>query len=292
MCLEVLRMEQMYEKMTNNVVFDHLIASRDMYKFLRTIPASELAVVCDWDQTLTMFGNRNNSWQIANNAFSKVGSTKEILLLEKTSKKYRKIERQRILTDKEMKEWQRINLQMYLQDGLRLECLEKEVRKARMYMHGAALLKYLLESGSKVCIVSSGVSNVIEAMLNLYGINPKEYENLQINATKIFFDSSGIMSDWDDQSIVTTKNKPWIVHVFSRIWDIEHKNVFAIGDGNTDLHMLDLLSREATMIYFCPVHERKYLTMEKFEPIYGKAHGFAKENFGVITDFFLKTIEA
>ncbi|MDD3292941.1 MAG: hypothetical protein PHI45_01265 [Candidatus Pacebacteria bacterium] len=292
MCLEVLRMEQKYEIMTNEDDCNYLIMSDESYRFSKIIPASELALICDWDQVFTMPGNKNNSWQAVNNAFSKVGSRKDILLSEKMAKKYYAIKKERFLTDKEIKYWQRKNLEMYLENGLRLECLEKEIKKIKISIHGATLLKYLLESGSKVCIISSGVKNVIEGTLESYGIDPKEYENLQINATKILFDLSGTMSGWDDQSIVMNKNKPWVAHIFSKIWDIEHENIFVISGNNTGLNIMDLLSKEATMIYFCPAHEKKHLTMEKFELIYNKAHGFAKGNFELITDFFLRIIEA
>lgn len=285
-------LESLYSIMLNDRTCEYLLTIKNSDRFSRKIPCSDMAVILDWDDTLTEPGINNNSWQIMNNAFSKVGETKNNLLLEKIVKKYHEIEKQRPLTSKEMKEWQRTNLGIYTDGNLDLRCLEKEIQKSRMYLSGAILLVYLLENCSNVCIVSSGVRNVIEKTLEYYGIDPKKYGNLQINATEVSFDEKGIISGWEDNSIVTAEKKPWIVHSFSRIWDIPHENIFAVGDGNTDLNMLDLVSDGATMIFFCPSHKKDVLTRKKFELVSSKAHGFVKNNFGIITNFFIQTSEA
>lgn len=287
------KLDELHSVLTSNVNCEHLIIPKDTEKFSREkIFSEELAVIFDWDDTLTKPGINNNSWQIANNAFSKTGERKDILLLDKMSKKYHEIEKQRPLTRKEMKEWQRLNMQMYVDYELNLNCLEKEIQKSRIYLSGAILILYLLENYSKVCIISSGIKNIINSTLNYYGINSKEYGNLQINATELIFNNKGIITGWEDNSIVTAEKKPWLVHGFARIWDIPHENIFVVGDGNTDLNMLDLVSKEATMIFFCPSHKKESLTKERFNLISSKAHGFVKENFSVITNFFIETIEA
>lgn len=288
MKLKIVNQDQLHMILTSNINCNCLIVSKEADRFVRKIPCQELGLILDWDDTLT----EHSSWRIANNAFSKVGTRKEILLLDKISKHYHSIERERPLTSTEMKAWQRTNMQMYVDHGLNLKCLDKEINKSGMYLCGAILLIYLLESGSKVCISSSGVKNVIEKILKLYGINPNKYENLQIDATELIFNEKGVMTGWENDSIVTVKNKPRITHSFSRIWDIEHRNIFAVGDGNTDINTLDLVSEEATMIFFAPKHKRELMTKQKFDLISNKAHGFVKDNFEVITNFFIQTIGA
>lgn len=286
-------LEQLHAVLTNDVNCNCLMVLGQKNKFLREkIPCQELAVIFDWDDTLTKPGINNNSWQIANNAFSKVGTTKDILLLDKIARQYHEIEKQRPLTRKEMKNWQRTNIEMYLDNGLNLKCLDKEIQKSRIYLSGAILLVYLLENCSKVSIVSSGIKNVIEGSLNYYGINPKEYGNMQINATELSFDKSGTINGWEENSIVTADQKPWLVHGFARIWDIKHENIFVVGDGNTDLNMLDLVSKEASMIFFSPSHKKESMTKERLNFVSSKAHGFVKENFSIITDFFYQITEA
>jgi phosphoserine phosphatase len=282
-------LNHLYELMLGSQKCNYLIVTKDEQRFLRNIPSYQICLIIDWDDTLT---GDIGSWQIMNNAFSKVGTTKDNILIEKIAREYHKIEKKRSLTDKEMKGWQRTNLEMYVERGLNLKCLNREMKKAKMNLSGAILLKYLLEKCSKVCIVSSGVKNVIEETLFFYGINPNKYGNLQINATNLFFNKKGVLESWDDNSIITAKKKPWIVHSFSRVWDIEHNNIFAVGDGNTDLNMLDLVSKQATMIFFSPSHKKELITMEKLNFISQKAHGFVKEDFNIITNFFFNLSEA
>lgn len=289
---KVIRLEDLYSLMANDAACDCLLTTNHIHRFSRKIHYSDIGVILDWDDTLTMPGIHNNSWQITNRAFSKVGTTKDNLLLEKIAKQYHEIEKQRPLTSAEMKKWQRTNLEMYVNRGLRLDCVEKEIGRSSMDTYGAILLIYLLKNCSKVCIASSGVKNVIERTLERSGIDHRKYGNLQINATELVFNKKGTIEGWDDQSIVTAKNKPWITSSFSKIWDISHENIFAIGDGNTDFNALDLVSKDATMIFFCPSHRRETLTKEKMELISQKAHGFVKEDFGIITNFFIKTMEA
>jgi len=264
------------------------MTTKEPDRFLRKIPCQELGLILDWDDTLT----EHSSWRITNNAFSKVGTRKEILLLDKISNYYHSIERERPLTSTEMKAWQRTNMEMYVNCGLNLRCLNKEIERSEMYSFGVILLKYLLEKGTKVCISSSGIKNVIEKTLELSDINPNKYGNLQINATELCFNKKGIVTDWEKDSIVTCKNKPWITSSFSKIWNIEHRNIFAVGDGNTDINVLDLVSKEATMIIFSPEHKRELMTKQKFDLVSNKAHGFVKKDFGIITNFFIKTMEA
>jgi hypothetical protein len=52
--------------------------------------------------------------------------------------------------------------------------------------------------------------------------------------------------------------------------------------------MLDLVSDGATMIFFCPSHKRDILSRKKFELVSSKAHGFVKNNFGIIANFLFK----
>ena len=286
MSMEKVGSESMYRLLTNNVNYKNLMFMSDKQRFLRTISVEEVCVFLRWEDIMTMPGINNNSWQIANNAFSSVGPREDFFSLNKKLKEHQAIEAQRPLTAEEMRAWQTSNLKKYADSGLKLEDLQREARKSRIYSSSVELLKYLVEKYSKVCIVSSGIKNVIEGTLNFYGIDQREYENLQINATELIFNRAGTLIGWDDNSIVTADRKPWIVHGFSRIWDIEHENIFVVG-GNTDLNMLDFVDEKATMIFFCPPHKRKLLTEERFSYISSIAHGYVK-HFDPITKFFTK----
>lgn len=290
---KTVRLNQLYGLMTNKNDYDFLMTfTKNKQRFSRKISCEDIAVIFDWDDTLTAPGINNNSWQVLNNAFSDVGTERDVAYLNIIRKQYHRIEQRRPLTSEEMEKWQRINLKMYVDYGLNLKYIEDEIKKTRMYLSGAMLIMYLLESNAKVCIASSGIRNVIRSTLNLYGIDPSKYGNLQVNATELFFEKDGTLSGWDDNSIVTADKKPWAAHCFSRNWDIEHKNIFVVGDGNTDLNMLDLVSDEATMIFFCPVHKRHSLLDERFNLVSRKAHGFVKEDFFTITNFFIQITEA
>jgi phosphoserine phosphatase len=279
-------LEEVYRIMKSKD-FPYYLMTENIDKFSSNIPISELGIFLDWDDTLTEPGINNNSWQIMDNAFSKVGSTKDIQRLWKARKHYHDIEKERPLTSKEMKEWQKFNLAMYVENGLKHSCLTRQIKSARMYLIAAVIMKYLLCHDAKVCIVSSGVKQVIEMTLRRYGINPDKYPNLQINATDVVFEGNHMVG-WDFNSIVTAKRKPIIVHSFSRIWDIKHENVFVIGDGNTDLNMLENLSKDAKMIFFCPAHKQESLTREKFDLISQTAQGFVKQDFGIIAEYFME----
>lgn len=276
--------ESVYRLLTNNVNYKNLMFMSDKQRFLRTISFEEVCVFLRWEDIMTMPGINNNSWQIANNAFLSVGTREDFFSLNKRLREHQVVETQRPLTAEEMRDWQTSNLKKYAESGLKLEDLNREAWKSRIYPSSVELLRHLLENYSKICIVSSGIKNVIEGTLNFYGIDQREYENLQINATELIFNKAGTLIGWDDNSIVTANRKPLIVHGFSRIWDIEHENIFVVG-GNTDLNMLNFVDEKATMIFFCPFHKRKLLTEKGFAHISSIAHGYVK-HFNPITKFF------
>lgn len=262
-----------------------LVNPADDWRFLRKIPASEFGLVADNDDTMTTAGKKNRSWILMQAALRSMGNNDVADQVEALRLHYRKIEEDTgPLSAEQMHEWHAANLKLFMAGELSRQALETQVQKdAEMYPAAIDLLKYLLNSGSSVCIVSAGIAEVIRLSLKKHGIDPGQYNNLKIFAIELKFSKEGRMMGYKPPTIMTLDSKGPCAKKFMLEKGIKDENVIGIGDGLTDSLMLNAFNEKASMVLFCPAHKIGDLKEANFIKMSGQVHAVVKKEFGIFT---------
>lgn len=276
---------EILELLKNDAVCPELILidPRDGWRFARKISAKNFGLIPDNDDTLTTAGKENRSWILFQAALRSMGAIAKADEIEELRKFYRKIEdTEGPLSARQMHAWHEENLRLFIEGGLTLEAIERQVQQdAKMYPEAVQLLKYLLDRGSAVCVVSAGIAEIIRLSFKKHGVDPAGYENLRIFAIELKFNSEGRLIGYDPSTIVTLEDKGPLAKSFMLEKGILDENVIGIGDGLTDAKMLDPFSDKASMVLFCPAHKIGDLKEASFEKMSGRVHAVVKKDFGV-----------
>lgn len=262
-----------------------LVNPRDSWRFVRKIPPHKFGCILDNDDNLTMAGKENRSWIMLQAALRAMGNTAMADEIESLRLFYRKIEdADGPLSAEQMHKWHRENLRMFIEGGLTLEALERQVQKdAKMYPEAVDLLKYLLDKGSTVCVVSAGIADIIRLSFKKHGIDPAKYHNLKIFAIGLIFDEDGPLTGYYPHTIITLEDKSPHARNFMLQRGIMDENVIAMGDGLTDAQMINTFNSKTSMVLFCPAHKIGDLKESSFAQMSGSVHAVIKKDFGIFT---------
>lgn len=282
------RLKEIFERLKDNADYSEimLVESAQSWRFSRKIPIRSFGLVADNDDTMTTAGKKNRSWIMLQAALRSMGKISEADEVEKLRLRYRNIEETiGPLSAQQMHEWHEQNLDIFIRGGLTLSALEEQVRKdSEMYPEAIGLLKYLLDSRAAVCIVSAGIAEIIRLALKKQGIDPARYDNLRIFAIELGFSREGVLNGYLPHTIVTLENKGPLAREFMVSRGIADENVIGIGDGLTDVKMLEPFSDKVSMVLFCPAHKIGDLKESNFLKISSNVHAVIKKDFGVFAE--------
>jgi len=284
------RIREILEILKSDAAFPELmlIDPADAWRFKRKILAEELGLIADNDDTLTTAGKKNRSWIMFQAALRSMGNIAKADEIENLRLYYRNVEETTgPLSAEQMHKWHVENLRIFMESGLTLSAIEQQVQKdAEMYPEAIDLLKYLLDRGATVCIVSAGIAAIIRLTLKKHGLDPDKYRNLKIFAIelKFSFGEEGRLIGYFPPSIVTLESKGPLAKAYMKERGIRDENVIGIGDGLTDAEMLGPFSKEATMVLFVPAHKIGDLKEANFVKMSGRVHAVAKKDFGIFAE--------
>lgn len=263
-----------------------LINPADDWRFGRKISAQKFGLIADNDDTLTTAGKKNRSWILLQAALRSAGNIAKADEVEELRLYYRNIEEtDGPLSAEQMHEWHAMNLKIFTSSGLTLLAIEQQVQKdAEIYPEAIDLLKYLLDHESTVCIVSAGIAEIIRLSLKKHGIDSDKYSNLKIFAIELKFGKDGRLIGYYPPTIITLESKGRLAKAYMLERGIKDENIVGIGDGLTDVKMLDVFSDQASMVLFVPAHKIGDLKEANFVKMSGRVHAVVKKEFGVFAE--------
>lgn len=272
MQLLVCNQDKLRESLSNNRRSSYLMTPSAVLskRFLRQVKAEDACVLFGWSYVLSP----NSSFGVAMMAIDRRKNRKDVFSFKKIMADYQILEEKGALSEEAAKQWIKANLEIFNSSKLSLRFLRTStIYHSQMRNSAPMLIKYLLDKGVPVCIISSGIKEVIEFTLQRNGIKDKDYANLQINALDLNFNKQGSFDGYNHNTILTETKKANIAHKFADIWKAKPENVFAVVN---DTAMLRYFGAETTAIMFC-AKDRKVRIPKN-------AHGFVKHDFNVVSD--------
>lgn len=201
---------------------------------LRRFTASSTHIVADWDRTLTANGRGRDitTW----------GVMQELLPLEaqesenRTYAHYHPKELAGIFTEQEALDWWSGSLNLHVKHGLNIHDMERAINKINLRPRAGAveLLDFCKKAGMPTVILSAGVRNVIEWVVQKYGMEPSV-----ILATHLNSDETGRVISWDKQTMIHALNKHEAGHRELSIIRQKQPHAILLGDTIKDAYMVE-----------------------------------------------------
>lgn len=207
-------------------------------------------VVLDFDKTITSTESKD-SWEICGELLGKEFKEK----LNKYCDYYYPIEIDYKISkeekEKHMIEWYSKDMELFYEYHLTKEKLEQAIKQCKdIFRKGAKeFLKKAKENNMPVIILSAGIGNVIEGILELNGCY---YDNIHIISNFIKFDDNGDMIKFNDE-MIHTLNKTIEGHLPSELDNEVKEKEYGIlvGDLIYDINMIpkDKLENTVTIAF-------------------------------------------
>ena len=190
-------------------------------------------VIFDFDRTLTVSHPETNedvtAWKILSQHLPPQARQADQDLF----KTYRPMEIAGELTDQDAQAWWSGTLGLYSKYGVNMLEVERD------FLHRASIRPYTQEVFSLAnehavpsIIFSAGVRDVIEVWNRAYNINPTD-----IISTKLKLNNDGIITGWDEASLVHVLNKTEEGHQELTSVRAERPHVILVGDSINDATM-------------------------------------------------------
>ncbi len=258
----------------------------DDWRFKRMIQAPELGLIIKNDGVLIADSKKNRSWIIMQRALRSMGNIKAVNELEKLRRYYHKIKQDRgFLSVEQIHEWYTMNLKLLMSNCVTLQAIETQVQKyVEIYPEVIDFLKYLLDRGVNVCIVSTGIAEVIRLSLKVYGIDPEKYDNLKIFAIELRFSKEDQMTGYYPPTIQTLGGKSLLIKTFMTERGVKDENIIGIGDSLADRSVLNAFDKRASMVLFFSKHTISGLKEADLVKMPERVHAAVKKEFGIFTD--------
>ena len=209
-------------------------------KVKEKLKKEEIYVVIDFDRTIT-YKDSADSWDAAGKMLGEEFKQKLGNLYEK----YRPIELDYQISyeekEKAMEIWYQECMDLYYEYGLTKETLEKSINESRLIFRIGALefLKDMRENNVPVIILSAGIGNVIEYVMQKNGLITND-SNMKIISNFIKFDEQGKMKKFEDD-MIHTLNKTMKNHLSNSYEEYLSKRPkkLLVGDLIEDKKMLE-----------------------------------------------------
>jgi phosphoserine phosphatase len=124
-------------------------------------------------------------------------------------------------------QWIKDKIELYKKYWLHINMVEKAANNLSLRKHAKELFEIF--KPENVVIISYGIHNIIQAFVNRYKLG-----NVEINSTKLLFDENGIISGYDENSVVLPSQKGKILIDICNRRGIPLENVVVIGDSKGD----------------------------------------------------------
>jgi phosphoserine phosphatase len=124
-------------------------------------------------------------------------------------------------------QWIKDKIELYRKYNLCESMVEKAANNLSLRKHAKELFEIF--KPENVVIISYGIHNIIQAFVNRYKLR-----NVEINSTKLLFNENGIISGYDEDSVVLPSQKGNILIDICKRRGILLENVVVIGDSKGD----------------------------------------------------------
>ncbi len=130
--------------------------------------------------------------------------------------------------------WMRQSLELYIRAGLSREAVREVLGKLPMRDNFKDLSIFCEQNHIKIAIVSFGIKQFIEAVLegnNALGLVDEIY------AADLLFDESGRACGYKEETLVVGHNKWFFSELFAQKHGVADNRIFALGDSLVDRYL-------------------------------------------------------
>lgn len=196
---------------------------------------ASLHIVYDFDRTLTVSHPETQedvtTWHILDKHLSDEGHAR----CQELFKKYRALELEDRLTERDAAEWWNASLQLYVDERVNIKQVDADFLARASIRPGTVELFALCKKyGVPNVIMSAGIRDVIDMWAQKYAIDPA-----LVLSTALKLDSEGVIVGWDKDTLVHVLNKHEAGHKDLTAIRAVRPNVIVIGDGMTDADMAE-----------------------------------------------------
>jgi HAD superfamily phosphoserine phosphatase-like hydrolase len=200
-------------------------------------PAGEapmrLELRADFDKTLTVGGrDEPSSWEVMHHALPP--KAKKESQAERTENLA--LQRMGVLSPDEMAEWSMRELGRHVRFGTRTEDIQAISRQMCLREGVKELFDFCADNGIPRHIVSAGAANPILYVLKDEGLAVSEED---IIANMLHADSSGVVTDWDESTLVYPHNKREQIERLRQPVPGQRRCIIAFGDSMEDALMAE-----------------------------------------------------
>lgn len=211
---------------------DHHLFLEKVARF-RESGATRLHIVLDFDRTLTVSrpGAQEDvtTWHIVGSHLSQNGRLRYQELFEK----YRILELEGRLTERDAVDWWSASFQLYVDERININQVDADfLARASMRPGTAALFALCQERKIPSVIMSAGIRDVIKIWARKYGINPS-----LVVSTALRLAGDGTILGWDERTLIHVLNKHEAGHEDLTAIRAARSNVIVVGDGMADADM-------------------------------------------------------
>lgn len=194
----------------------------------------KIYLLFDFDRTITVGKNRKGDDSTVWGALQELLSPGAKTEYRRFYKKYRKLEIENKLTNKDAATWASSILDLYANNGLKLSDIKKVSEKIRIRDNAGELFKACDRKGIPTIIISGGIKNVIELVCRRAKIRPTLVISSVLN-----FSKNGHICGWQKDSLVHMLNKKERGHKEISAIKLTRPNIILIGDSLDDIVMAE-----------------------------------------------------
>jgi len=203
-------------------------------RFFIDFGKDKIHLLFDFDRTITVGKNRKGDDYTVWGALQELLSPEAKIEYSRFYKKYRKLEIENKLTNKDAATWASSILDLYASNGLRFSDIKKVSEKIKIREHVRELFEACDKKEIPTIIISGGIKNVIELVCRRVKIRP-----ILVLSSVLNFSKNGHICGWEKDSLVHMLNKKERGH--KEIFDIKlaRPKVMLIGDSLDDAIMVE-----------------------------------------------------
>jgi len=240
--------------------------------------SKSVCVLSDFDLTITPAMYLDNPSERMNQCHGVIIKSFGMNTKGKPKKKWDFLQETRATSLDDPNDWWKFCNEYLIEDQFTEADFQKCCDDFRMQLRNgfSSFCQCLDDKNIPFCIVSAGITNVIQDQLKFYGV---QHDNISYFGNTLFFDANGVMNDFGP--IVSSFNKhtlskqiEYLIPDFS-----DRKFIVAMGDHKKDLKMLeDLTFDDCLRVGFCNNNES---LPEKYRD-YWPAFDVFKNDFDIV----------
>ena len=220
-----------YKKIEGFTVRDESVWSK--LERYRAAGPDKLHVILDFDHTLTagiVPGKNVGTFQLLHDELPEEAKS----VHDELYNKYRPIEAAHQLTEKMSERWYIEALDILATSGINIKLAKDAMLKTIKARQGSSdLFKTSHESGVPIVVLSAGVKQMIQMILEKYKLDPQ-----LVLATEFIVRPDGEVHGWKKQTLIHTMNKHERSHAELSQLHHERPNVVVVGDELADAAMV------------------------------------------------------